>query len=142
MFRNHWTKIIVSILLIISFVALSIYAIRIFPKDGGSYCINDYARQIEIGFKPDQKYHEIKNYWSAYKIAQEVILNRFPESELTLFTPYYKRTVYFDSQSSTWFVYVSPYDPWTFGDDVWILGGEYGCILSSDGTVISCWGWG
>lgn len=139
MFGTKRIKIIAFTVLLALFVILCaclyMYALRILPEDGGAYSIDDYARQIEIGYKNDQQYPKITNRWDAYKIAQEIIVTRFPESELTLFDTYYKRIVYFDPQSDTWFVYVGPND-----NDV--CDGDYGCILNSNGTLISCWRWG
>lgn len=139
MFGTKRIKIIVFTALLVLFVILCVclymYALRILPKDGGTYSIDDYARQIEIGYKNDQQYPKIANRWDAYKIAQEIIVTCFPESELTSFDTYFERTVYFDPQSDTWFIYVAPYDIYVHGD-------EYGCILNSNGTLISCWRWG
>ena len=126
--------IVIVILLIIAIFNLYLYAVRILPQDGGSYCISDYSHLIEIGYKTDKKYPKLKNRWDACKLGQQIILEFFPESNLTFFTTEYFRTVYYDAQSDTWFVYVGL-------SDSSVSGGDYGCILSSEGSLISCWSW-
>ena len=130
--RNKLIRLIGLVIVVIIIVGLC-FVHRILPQDNGNYSINDYTIHIEYGFKPEQQYDEIQNYWDAYAVAQKVIKSRFPESNLSIFNPYYKRVIYYDTNSDTWLVYVLPHD-------VDVLGGAYACIISSNGTVISCWG--
>ena len=130
--RNKLKFIVLFLTLIVVVVSIIIgLIIKILPKYEGEYNIDDYARRIEMGYKSSQTYPPIKSQYDACEIACVVLNEAYPEKNLSLFDLYYKKKVYYDQHSDTWLVWFSP--------PVDVLDGGFTCIISSDGTVISCW---
>lgn len=146
--KKRYRKII-AICVVCIFFALVLsfsifYLINITPQFKGSYSIGNFENEIlEFGSYNYEKYDDIDNYWDAYSVAKDAISKRFPEgifSEVRF--DFYDLSVnrcdvYYDAQSNTWQVYAYPQ---SLSKRVMIFGGAYRCIISSDGTVIACWG--
>ena len=132
MSRAKLIKIISAIVILCLLVSLVWFVIRIAPYNMGTYTMEHYT----IYFDPNshrqyEKYDEIQDYKDAYKIALDVIQDVFSESDVTPFSIWHKREVYYDPNSDTWLVYIS-----NWSTD--FLDGDYGVIISTDGTVIGC----
>ena len=146
--KKKYIKIIVAfaacivLILLMSFVIFRI--VHITPNFNGSYSIKNYESQI-IEFASDNKYESVENYRDAYSIAKKEISARFPagifhKTRFDFSAPSESRCdVYYDEQSDTWLVYAYPKE---LNDDIIIFGGAYYCIVSSNGTVLACWGEG
>lgn len=131
------TKILKTSLLILmmSLIGLTMtLVVAVSPQDKGAYCLKDYEEYLRFGYESEKQYGEVHNIYDACWIATDAVAEKLPESRLSILSTEYRRQVYYDGESNTWFVYFSLYDPK-------VLGGEYGCIISSSGEVISCWGW-
>ena len=135
---------VACILLTLAIAFIVFYMRVIFPTYKGSYSIADYEELIkEFSYDYEKKYDAVNNYWDAYFIAKKEISERFPEGifaekRFDFSTPLENKCdVYYDMQSDTWRVYAYPE---SLSDNVMICGGAYACIISSDGTVIACWG--
>lgn len=148
MIRQKKKHIIVAFVVCIVLVLLMFFVVfrlvYITPNSNGSYSIKDYESQI-IQFGSDNKYESVENYRDAYSIAKKEISARFPsgifhKTRFDFSAPSENRCdVYYDEQSDTWLVYAYPK---ALNDDIVIFGGAYYCIVSSDGTVLACWGAG
>lgn len=132
MSRSKLIKITIAIVILCLLVSLVWFVIRIAPYNMGNYTMEHYTIYFDKNFHPEYKqYDEIQDYKDAYNIALDVIDDVCPTSDFTRFNTWYKREVYYDSQSDTWFVHAFPWD-----ND--FLDGEYGVIISTDGTVVGC----
>ena len=119
------------VLLIATLVVCVVIVTKTLPKYKGEYDIRHYTDRINVGYKPDHKYEEIKNFYDAFEVAEDVMMARYQKNAVWRFDLGYQREVFFDPNTDTWLVYISP-----VGD---VLDGGYSCIVSSDGIVISCW---
>ena len=149
MAKGKRIKLIVNclcgMLLLLSISLNLLQILVILPTYSGSYLIETYQYEIEVGsYEQEKKYDVvIDNYWDAYFIGRKEISERFPDGVFanTRFDvrkqTEHRCDVFYDMHSDTWLVYAHA-EP--LSNKFIIFGGAYGCIISSDGTVIACWG--
>ena len=140
--------IIIICLVAILLVSVVCYGIRVFPKYKGTYSIKDYE-YVTNPYQCEKSFDHVENYWDAYTIAKTEVLEHFPNGSFSSLNIEYKREVYYDSQSDTWFVCFYPellieYSMIMIDGKIHIvqtdiLDGGYYCIVSSNGEVIACW---
>ena len=122
-----------SIILAVLVVFFSLYFISITPKDTGKFSVDEFVEYIQNPhFQTDKNYGEIADYKSAAKAGKAAIAERFENSEGGLFE-WMGCSVRYDAESDAYYVR-------TFHVSPRVLGGAYGVIIQSDGTVLAIWG--
>ena len=151
MAKGKRIKLIVNclfgILLLLSVALNAIQILAVLPTYRGFYTIEKYQYGIEAGpYEQEKKYDVvIDNYWDAYFIGRKEISERFPDGVFanTRFDVREQTEnrceIFYDMHSDTWLVYAYTE---ALNKSYFIEGGAYRCIISSDGTVIACWGEG
>ena len=136
---------VIGLLLSLSIALNAFQLLAIVPTYQGPYRIEKYQYGIEVGSYEQEKKYDIvvDNYWDAYFIGKKEISERYPnrffghsrynfKGQLE-----YRCDVFYDSNSHTWLVHAHKE---SLNNSYYVMGGAYGCIISSDGTVIACWG--
>ncbi len=122
-----------SIILVVLVVFFSLYFISTAPKDVGDFSVDEFAEYIQNEhFQTDKNYGEITDYKSAAKAGKAAIAERFENSEGGLFE-WMGCSVQYDKVTDVYYVR-------TYHTAPFIMGGAYGVIIQSDGTVLAIWG--
>lgn len=126
--------LIICCMSLLFFVILFSVSVAWFVPEDGIFYVQDYESGLEVGFKPEGNWGRIDNRYKAYFVGIQTIHDCFPE---TIRYYFYgigaERELYFDEQSDMWLLIVS------FADEN-MLDGGYGCIMTSSGDIVSCWG--
>ena len=136
---------IIGIILLLSITLNAIQILMILPTYKGFYTMENYQYGIEVGsYEHEKKYDVvIDNYWDAYSVGKKAISERFPKGVFAHTRFNFKEQtenrceIFYDMHSDTWLVYAYTE---ALNKSYSIEGGAYACIISSDGTVIACWG--
>ena len=136
---------VIGILLLLSVALNAIQILAVLPTYRGGYTIEEYQYGIKVGsYEHEKKYDVvIDNYWDAYSVGKKAISERFPKGVFAHTRFNFKEQtenrceIFYDMHSDTWLVYAYTE---ALNKSYSIEGGAYACIISSDGTVIACWG--
>ena len=122
-----------SVIVVVTVVFFSSYFIMTAPKYKDDFSINDFTEYIENpNFQTDKNYGKIMDYKSAARAGKNVISERFDDVEGSIFE-WMGCDVRHDKTNDAYYIRTYHiYPP--------MLGGAYGVIIKSDGTVLAIWG--
>ena len=127
--------ILLSLVIIVIVLLATEYCISQMPQDLGTFSLSEYQECIDNSiFQTNLNYGKIQNQNDAVKAAQKAFENRFdPPPKST----YFNRMIWevkFDPQNNAWHVRTLP-------KSNLVMGGGFEVILTSDGDILSIWGW-
>ena len=125
--------ILCSVILVFLVAFFSLYFILTTPKNTGDFTVENYIEYIQNeNFQTDNNYGKISDCKSAAIVGKKAIADRFENSEGGIFE-WKGCTVQYDVENDIYYIRTYHINPN-------ILGGAYGVIIKSDGTVLAIWG--